>query len=76
MKITPNNDYHKIGDCWNELKEEFTLLKNEVNSFLIDPGKKRSGIKIRKKSFDVERISLELRRRIVKERQDVNSDYS
>lgn len=76
MKVLPNNDYHKIGDSWEKLKEEIILLKDEVNSFLVNPGKKRSGISIRKASLVVERTAMEIRRRIIKERQDVNSDYS
>jgi len=76
MEIIPINDYHKVKKNWKKLKKEILLLKEESNLFLVNPDKKRSGITVRKHSYNVEKIIYEVRNGIKKERQDIMSDYS
>ena len=76
MEIISNGDYHNVKKNWDNLKEEIGLLKKETDLFLINPDKRRSGIKVRKVSFIAEQFILKLRRGITKERQDIMSDYS
>lgn len=70
------SDFYHISDDWNLLKSEFKLLQKEVESFLITPQKRKSGIPPRKKSKNLEKISRRLKLNVIKKRQDYQSDYS
>jgi hypothetical protein len=70
------SDFYSIESDWDLLKKEFDGLRDEINTFLKTPQKRKSGILPRKKSKDLEKISKRLKLNVLRIRQDYQSDYS
>jgi len=69
-------DFYNIKDDWEECKNLTIELEKDVDSFLQHPLSRKLCIIVRKKSKYIEKLGKKIKKNIVRQRQDCQSDYS
>jgi len=69
-------DYYKIKEDWENSKILTAELESDIDFFFKRPTSKKWGVLIRKKSVKIKKIGSRIKKNIIKQRQDYQSDYS
>jgi hypothetical protein len=69
-------DFYNIKDDFNTSKKIMVELEKDIESFFKKPLGRKWATLIRKKSKEVEKIGKRIKKNIIKQRQDLKSDYS
>jgi hypothetical protein len=71
------NDTYKIKKDWEEVKKMILDIEEDINKFLGPNRPKRRGVKARSKITKLKgKLLPEIARKILKTKQDYESDYS
>lgn len=71
------NDTYKIKKDWEEVKKLILEIEEDINKFLGPNKPKRRGVKARSKITKLKtKLLPEIARKILKTKQDYESDYS
>lgn len=70
------SDYYEIKKEWEDYKKELSDVEKYICKFLDKPSSRLFCINARKKSKKLEIKSKAIRQKIIKHKQDYQSDYS
>ena len=69
-------DFYNLKKDWETCKLLTETLEREVEKFIKRPTVERRCALIRKKSKDIEKLGKKIKKNIIRQRQDLKSDYS
>jgi hypothetical protein len=69
-------DFYNIINDWEKCKILTVELEKDVGNFLQHPISRKLCIIARKKSKDIEKLGKRIKKNIIRQRQDNQSDYS
>jgi hypothetical protein len=69
-------DFYNLQNDWERCKTLTNELISNVDSFVKRPTSRRWCSLVRKKSKDIEKLNKKIKKNIVRQRQDYQSDYS
>jgi hypothetical protein len=69
-------DFYKIKEDWDICKDLVVELEKDIEVFFRKPTTRKWGTLVRKKSKKIETIGKKIKKIIIKQRQDLESDYS
>jgi len=69
-------DYYKIKEDWEVCKSLIFELESDIEFFFKRPTSKKWGVLIRKKSREIGSLGEKIKKNIIRQRQDYQSDYS
>lgn len=69
-------DFYNLKSDWESYKILISELEKDVEKFIKRPISRKWRSLLRKKSKDSERIGKKIKKNIIRQRQDLKSDYS
>lgn len=74
-KLVNFNDYHKVLWDWEDVKDVMADIEKEFLKFYGPTKTKRAGVRARKKVLKVVGMLHGIRKKLLKQRQDYDSEY-
>lgn len=69
-------DFYNLKDDWEKCKTLTNELERDVENFVKKPASRKWCSLVRKKSKDIEKLGKKIKKNIIRQRQDYQSDYS
>jgi hypothetical protein len=69
-------DFYNIKNDWNTHVKLMCELEDDINFFLTRPLSRRLCTLARKKCKGIEQLGKKIKKNIIRQRQDIKSDYS
>lgn len=69
-------DSYNLKDDWEKHKVLINELEKHIENFIKRPASRQWCSSLRKESKDIEKLGMRIKKNIIKQRQDYQSDYS